>query len=169
MASSDLSDWAALFTQPSEEASILKNLRRQKVRAFYPLLLISIRNQTRMTPLFPRYVFVQITDDNFLPDLRAQTCFFLTPAGSKQPARLPSEFIAIWLRHRIVTRQWLEGEELIDEISRVGKMAVITEGPFQSYIGTVVEEHEGRARLVLNILGREIPIPLPSERITEAL
>ncbi len=60
--------WYLLYTKPQGERLALENLTRQGYRAYLPMLRARRRRERRyydvVVPMFPRYLFLQLSDQN---------------------------------------------------------------------------------------------------------
>ena len=147
--------WFAVNTLPNSEARALLNLGRQGWRCFCPLVSKTTRSgrrsTTRLKPLFPSYLFVNLdpkqtrwrsVDGTF--GVRA-----LVKAG-EMPAPLPQGIV-----ETLIAMSDSDGRVTFASALRTGENVQFLSGPFAGLIGKL--EHldaAGRVTVLLDLLGR---------------
>jgi transcriptional antiterminator RfaH len=147
--------WFAVRTQPHREAKAEQQLTNQNYRVFLPRFLKSRRHarkfETIWAPLFPGYLFIilDLTRDRW----RSVNGTFgvdriLTRAGTPEP-----------VPHGLV-EQLLSAANPLD--LKEGQTVRVTAGPFADLLGRLATlDDSGRVRVLLNLLGGEVPVMLP--------
>ena len=82
--------WAVVNTQPHRETIALENLERQDFRAYCPVIRKRVRHARRsldlLRPLFPGYLFAQVTLDRWRPILSTYGVRSLVRCGVRKHA-----------------------------------------------------------------------------------
>jgi transcriptional antiterminator RfaH len=150
--------WYLVYCKPRQEQTARVNLGRQGYESYLPLVRQARKRQGRritvVTPMFPRYLFIHLSDqtDNWGPIRSTLGVVSLVRFGMK-PAQVPEDLIAT-LRKR-------EDEDGIQILPldnyRQGARIRITEGGFAGYEGIfLARSGTERVTVLLNLLGRQI-------------
>jgi transcription antitermination factor NusG len=165
----DGEQWYVVQTLPRKESTALINLEKQNFRTFMPRLLKTVRHarQTRTVkaPLFPGYLFTPL-DMNRHQWRRINGSFGVASLIMEgiQPKPVP--------RGVVESLQDLVGDsDLVDLGPRLavgGPVRVLT-GPFADQLGRLIglDDH-GRAQVLLEIMGAERAVTLPSRALFAA-
>jgi len=92
--------WYLIHSKPQRERVALDNLQRQGYESYLPLLRnrrrVAGRHAVRIEPLFPRYLFVRLSDesDDWGPIRSTLGVSRLVRFGLR-PARIPDDMIAM--------------------------------------------------------------------------
>lgn len=161
--------WYAVRTHPRGEDKALMNLVAQGYKVYLPRFLKARRHarkaDTIATPLFPRYLFVQLNDqsDAWRP---INSTFGVSHIVSicGRPAPVPRGVIeALYAREN--GNGYVDLDPL-DGLRRGDKVEVLS-GPMAELIG---EFHgmtsDQRVTVLLNLLGRPVRVSLPTEAVT---
>ena len=94
----DSHEWYCVFTKPHEEKLASMNLIRQDMEIFLPYVrskrLYRRKLQWITSPMFPRYLFVNIHDMEYLPQIRStRGVSSLVTFGINIPAKVSVEII----------------------------------------------------------------------------
>ena len=164
-------NWYVVHTKPHKETLAVKNLERQGFNAYCPETIQSKRRskcwQKIVEPLFPRYLFVQLSMgvDNFAPIRSTLGVLGLVKFGS-QPAVISESAIAV------IQTQENELKRNCDKQPnwQTGDLLEILEGPFSGMKGVFFKE-EGleRVSLLLDILGKQNCVTVDRDLLTLAL
>ncbi len=166
-----MSQWYAVHTQPNGEHKALRHLERQGFNAYMPKYL-KRRSHARKVdwvsaPLFPRYIFVGM-------DIRAQRwraihstvgVSYLVCQGDS-PVEVPDGVVES-LRAR-------ENEKGLVDFNKVspfkkGDQIQILDPAFGDLIGKFEHlDEQGRVTLLLNLMGREVKLKTPLEKVAAA-
>lgn len=164
--------WFAVLTKPRAEALAVANLTRQGYQCLFPRTKRWLRSAAGMVhkveSLFPRYVFL-----NANPDLTS-----LAPVRSTQgvcgivrfglmPAPVPARVVDA-IQARIDADDGfvrLKAPELSE-----GARVRVTEGPFGGLEGVFQTlSGPGRVRLLLDFLGTQHAVDVPTEHLVASL
>lgn len=166
-----MTQWIAVFTQPSSEARAQANLRRQGFEVYLPTYRRRRSHARKVEivsrPLFPRYLFVGI--DLLLarwrPILGTFGVSYVLCDGDK-PRIVPDR----------VVEALRDGERAaaFDETNpaarlKPGEAVRIVGGPFADLIGKFQSLTEAqRVVVLLELLGREVAVRVPSGAVAAA-
>jgi transcriptional antiterminator RfaH len=151
--------WFAVRTQSHREAKAEQQLVNQDFRVFLPRFLKSRRHarkfETIWAPLFPGYLFIilDLTRDRWRSiNGTYGVDRLLTRVGAPEP-----------VPHGLV-------EQLISAARRLdleeGQTVRVTAGPFADLLGRLATlDDSGRVRVLLNLLGGEVPVVLPERLV----
>ena len=157
--------WSVARTHRQKEALALRELRRQEFAALCPMLLKTVRRnrrfEERRAPLFPGYVFVGIEPGgrSLRPVNGTRGVRHLLTDGEGRPARLPPGFVAFLARQMgddgvVAFRPWLVP----------GGAVRVNSGPFAALLGRVEAlDGQGRVRVLLQLMAREVRVSLPAD------
>ena len=160
--------WFVAHTQARDEARAARNLERQGFDVFVPRYRRRRRHARRVdtlrAALFPGYVFVRFDADrarwrsiNGTFGVRHLVC-----QGSR-PAPLAEGIV-----EEIKAREDEDGLVRLDPAPFTeGQRLRVVDGPFYDYAGLFAEmaDHE-RVVILLNLLGRQLRVPVPLNAVT---
>lgn len=162
-------NWHLVYCKPRQENTAKLNLERQRYTVYLPLLQVNRRKQQQIVivtqPLFPRYLFIQLDNenDNWAPIRSTLGVVQLVKFG-QQAAILPDDLINL-LRQR----ENSEGLHIIEKNFQRGERVQIADGAMQGYQALfVAHSSRDRVMLLLDILGKPTRLCLPQQSI-EAL
>jgi transcriptional antiterminator RfaH len=149
--------WCVVYTQPHRELRAKAHLKNQDFRVFLPLHRKTVRHARRfravLAPLFPRYLFVQLTigRDHWTPILGTYGVSNLVMEGDA-PRRVPFGIVEALLDitdERDVVH--------LDDTLKAGDSVRITTGAFAGLIGKLASlDADGRVQVLLNVLGKDV-------------
>ncbi|MBF8417996.1 MULTISPECIES: transcription termination/antitermination protein NusG [Heyndrickxia] len=134
---------------PEEEELEMKNEKKKVVKR----------------KVFPGYVLVEMvmTDDSWyvVRNTPGVTGFVGSSGGGSKPTPLLPEEI-----NTILKRMGME-EKRADVDFEIGETVTVKEGPFANFAGKIVEmdRDKGRAKVMVNMFGRDTPVELVFEQI----
>ena len=155
--------WLVVYTKPRLEAEALTQLERQGYQAYLPQLRVeSVRRgkfDERLTPLFPRYVFVRSPDDprqSWGPIRYTRGVNRLVSFGH-EPA-LMDDSIIDWLREQ-------ESSQDTQPLFVPGQAVKVTHGPFSGLEGVFqMTDGEQRALVLIEMLSKPVVLKVsPAE------
>ena len=160
------SRWAAINTHPHREHVAVENLVRQNFQVYFPRELKRVRHARRvqdvMRPLFPGYVFAQVSSELTMwrPILSTYGVRGLVRFGDR-PAYVDGSFI-----------EGLRAREVDGVIAkpampyRLGQEVRLNGGPFDGLIGRIIEMND-KDRLVLltNLLQQDVRLKVTSDSV----
>ena len=162
--------WLVVHTKPKAEEQALAELLNQGYQAYLPRLAIRRprrgRATTRVEPLFPRYLFVA----GGTPDAPIEQ----RPIGyTKGVARI----VRFGLEPGYLSDEQIQAIKLEEQTRierpaqplRAGTPVVVTSGPL-AYAPGIFDtiDGEGRARILLEILGQKVPHTIDFNRLHAA-
>ncbi len=160
-----MKQWFVVYTQPLKEAIAQQHLTEQDFEAYLPRYKKTRRHARKvdeiLAPLFPRYLFIGIDleVDRWRSVLGTRGVSYLLMTDG-QPTVVPSRII-----------EALKDQETNDGLVPINSMALfikcdkvrVLEGAFKEYIAVFEKmDDKQRVQLLLNCLGREVNISLPS-------
>jgi len=168
MSESTTAQWRAVYCKPRQEGRAQMHLVNQGYQVFLPQLRSRRRqrgaDRTFIEPLFPRYLFVNLSDtqQNWAPIRSTRGVVGLVRIGEHVPT-VPDALIQ-QLKQRSddlgVIALWDQHEPEINQ------PVEITAGPFTGYRGIFTERSgQQRALILLEILNAERSIEVPLENV----
>jgi transcriptional antiterminator RfaH len=164
--------WFAVLTKPRSEALAEANLARQGFRCLFPRINRVLRTarslETRIEPLFPRYLFIQADSElQSLAAVRSTRGVSGLVRFGGEPARVPVEVID-GIRSQIDAECGLV--RLKVPTLDPGRAVRVTGGALCGLHG-VFQERVGahRVRLMLSMLGTVREIVLPQAQLAACL
>ena len=145
--------WSIVQTYSQRETTTNQNLSRRGFETYLP----KIREQRRLTPLFPGYLFVRIFI-SWYPILSTTGVLRLLRTGD-EPCRVDDALVAR------IRKQEVRGVVRLPKTGlKQGDSVKIVRGSFKDHIGIYDGMHgKARSKILLELLGREVPIDLPIE------
>ena len=151
--------WFAVHCRPRRESGALTQLRLQGYRAFLPFRWKTVRHarklETVRAPLFPRYLFVAL--DLSRDRWRAingtfGVCGLVMADGMPQP--LPRGIV-----EKFMALTDNKGIMRFDSELAEGQPVRLLKGPFCDLIGELERvDDAGRARILLRVMGGQVPV-----------
>ncbi len=139
--------WYAIQHKPAQGDRALENLQNQDARCFYPKVTVEKiqagRRVTRLEPLFPGYLFINLEDsDPLWSKLRSTRGVLRVVAFGGRPMPVPEEVI----------EYIYEGLTAVEQQGglRPGEKVHIQEGPFRGIEG-VFQAYDGDERAIVLI------------------
>lgn len=166
-----MKQWFVVHTQPFKETVAQQHLAEQGFEAYLPRYKKTRRHARKvdevLAPLFPRYIFIGIDleVDQWRSVLGTRGVSYLLMTDG-QPAVVPSRII-----------EALKNQETNEGLVPLNSMALFTkgdkirvlEGAFKEYVAVFEKmDDKQRVQLLLNCLGREVNISLPSYAVEAA-
>ena len=160
--------WYAVHTQPHKEAIASEHLLRQGFKVFLPQHRKKRRHARKVdwikSPLFPRYLFVGIDQENMRWRSIHSTVgvSYLVQFGD-QPIEVPIAIIDV-LQSRVDEDGliWLNR----DTIFKSGDNVQILDGAFGDSVGILENlDAQERVTMLLNLMGREVRIKTTLDNI----
>lgn len=166
-----MKQWFVVHTQPLKETVAQQHLAEQGFEAYLPRYKKTRRHARKvdevLAPLFPRYLFIGIDleVDQWRSVLGTRGVSYLLMTNG-QPAVVPSRII-----------EALKNQETNEGLVPLNSMALFTkgdkirvlEGAFKEYVAVFEKmDDKQRVQLLLNCLGREVNISLPSYAVEAA-
>jgi transcription antitermination factor NusG len=157
--------WSCAQTRPRAEPLAIRNLRRQRFRAFYPFLLVRNRfHRLTVMPVFPSYVFVELDDavPNWSPiNSTLGVRRLLTQLVKHSEYRRPANVGFAEDLRRLRIRSSLDAVAPAEESEGClppGTVVRVRRGPFAERVALVSLSSAARVKLLLEFFNREISI-----------
>jgi transcriptional antiterminator RfaH len=148
--------WAVAQTESRREHVARMFLMREQFETYMP----RIKRQGRMEPLFPAYIFIRVVDVWY----RARWTIGVTRIimDGERPARLADEIV------NSIRGREIDGVIVLPRAPhfRSGQQVRIRKGAFEGLVG-IYDGMAGvdRERVLLNLLGRKVPVVLPARDV----
>ena len=157
-------NWFAVVTKPRQEQIALENLQRQGFECFLPMAenpyqRRSKKQQKRIEPLFPRYLFLNaIADTQNLAPVRSTMGVISMVRFGTELAVIPEQIINA-IKQRITPETGLIKIEAIE--IQAGDKVKIFDGPLTGLNGIVQEkDSNNRALLLMTLMGQPTKVRL---------
>jgi transcription antitermination factor NusG len=166
--------WGLVYTAPRGEDEACKDLAEHGWDVFCPKMTVwvadrkSIRRR-KLVPLFPRYIFVAISEHGRKPirDCRSVSALIKTERG---PIIVPSR-VVIGFSDRQAAGEFDQTKpesEIVCPYS-VGQVVTLKRGAMEGQAGRIVDiSPDMRIRLLMKILGGEVPVDVGLDQIEQA-
>lgn len=166
-----MKSWFVVYTQAQREPQAKQHLLDQGFEVYLPRFK-KIRRHARkvqevLTPLFPRYLFVALDlDDACWRSVNGTRGVVYILMHDERPAIVPKEIV-----QSLKAQEDAEGVVPLDSMALFSKgdKVRVLEGTFKDYtaVFTALTDKD-RVQLLLNFLGRELKVSLPSYAIEAA-
>ena len=160
--------WFVVQCKGNREYRAAIQLRNQRFQVFLPLREKTRRHarriEVRRAPFFPGYLFVALDLDrdqwrSVNGTIGVQR--LVTAGGETRPVPLPRGVVEAW-RSETDDQDCLRREEPL----RIGQAVRIQSGPFGDRLGQLVElDDAGRVRVLIELLGGQIPVIMPRGKV----
>lgn len=158
--------WYVVYSKPQKEELAQFHLRLKAVDTFFPRLLLPkfSRKRKRIVPLFPNYLFVNISLATYYRVLWTPgvKCFV---SFNDIPLPLDDGIVEYLM-------QQANSEGIITARSdlKVGQEVRVSGGSFDGLLGMLVEapDPRGRVKVLMNLLSRDIKVELPVHLVSGA-
>lgn len=167
-----MATWYAVHTHVHAEAKAAGHLARQGFAVYLPRYLKRRRHARRMeqvqAPLFPRYLFVAPTPENMrwrAINSTVGVCYVISHGG--EPTAVPLRVI-----DEIRRREDNYGFVALGSamMFRRGDKVKILDGPMAEHIGIFeAATDEDRVTVLLDLLGRQVRVKVPSAVLTRPI
>lgn len=161
--------WVVVMTKPNCENIAVANLTQQGFDCYAPRFKETRPDKTVLIkPLFPRYIFTFI--DKFWYCIRGTRGVSYLLMGDEGPARVaPAIISSIRSREDGEGFIMLHPKETVIERFHKGDRVRATDGPLADKL-LIYEGMTGhdRAKALLSILGREVPVTIPEKSLVAA-
>ena len=157
--------WAVARTHPHKEGVALQALKAQEFGVVCPLTWKTVRRSRRLfnrkTPLFPGYIFIAFDDDarHWRPVSSTRGVQYLLTQKDGRPSRAPAGFVEELMAHTGEEGIFTYGPRLSP-----GQQVRVKTGAFADLVGRVEAlDDNGRVRLMLELMAREVRVSLPGD------
>lgn len=162
--------WYVAQTKPCSENRAFLNLKRQNYYAFSPQTRKAVRHarklSARLVPLFPSYLFIRL-------DLGHQAWSAINNTygvsrlimQNERPRPVPAGLV-----ESLQAQVGADGVFSWAVTLEIGQLVRIAEGPFADLVAVLEHlDSAGRVRVLLDILGRSVPVALRREVLAPAV
>jgi transcriptional antiterminator RfaH len=161
--------WYVIQTKPGNEHRVEANLLNQEIDAFLPLVETSQWKSGKMVelikPFFPNYLFAKLDLGlNYYKVKWTRGVSKILGAGN-EPVPV-SERVIQSIKERIVKGNVVR----LDDELKEGDLVQITSGPFKDLTGIFQKRmsDKGRVRILLSLIGVDVPIQISRRQIKKA-
>lgn len=161
--------WYVIHTQPSGEARAVAHLGRQDYSIFFPRRRAVVRHARKrrqiLAPLFPGYLFVKLDlSRDFWRSINGTRGVVRLLTQGDTPLPVPAGIVETLLAR-------IDADGAIDwaPLLSVGQPVRVAEGAFTDCVGTLARlDTAGRVCMLLELLGRSVPVKLRAEALDPA-
>ena len=163
---SDSRSWYVIQTKPGNEHRVENNLSNQGMEIFLPLLesfeYSSGQMIRKIKPLFPNYLFARLDIDLHYYKVKWTRGVNKILGNGVEPVPI-SEKVIQTIKDRMGESNLVK----LDEGWREGDPVRITSGPFKELIGIFQKKisDSGRVRILLNLIGVDVPVQISQWQI----
>jgi transcription elongation factor/antiterminator RfaH len=161
--------WYVVHTLPRSEGRASLHLKAQGFRTHYPTIHKTTRHARKLrtvnAPLFPRYLFIILDPSRgrWL-SIRSTVGVSSLVSCNGMPVPVPAGVVETLIEHGPEANLALFGNTL-----RKGQQVRILTGPFADFIGTLERlDDNGRVRVLLELMGTEVPVAISRSRLLPA-
>jgi transcriptional antiterminator RfaH len=159
--------WAIAQTHPSAEPRAVVNLERQGFETFFPHSVVLKGKYKReiVQPLFPSYVFVELTEDTIWGPIQntygvKRLLTYQNGGIYREPSRVGAGLVE---GLRLLALQPAAPTQPV--LIPAGATVVIRRGPFATRIGLVRLSRAERIQLLLDIFDREVSVEIAADDV----
>jgi transcription elongation factor/antiterminator RfaH len=158
---SDSRLWYVVQTKPGNERRVEVNLRNQEIEVFLPFLetfqYFSAKMIRKIKPLFPNYLFAKLDIDLHYYKVKWTRGTSKILGNGVEPVPISEKVI-----HTIKERMGEDNLVRLEEEWREGDPVRITSGPFKELTGIFQKKisDSGRVRILLNLIGVDVPVQI---------
>jgi transcriptional antiterminator RfaH len=165
--------WFCLLVAPRCEVVARDALDAAGFGAFVPLVTVirrhARREEARQVPAFPRYLFARLdlSTPGWTRVYRLPRSGVLRVIGARPEAPTPLPVGAV---ERLQAAGWDRpiGEDLAPALLEAGADVRVTDGPLVDQLGVCQWSDGTRVRVLLSLLGRQVPTMLPLHQVARA-
>jgi len=158
---SDLRSWYVIQTKPGNEHRVEMNLFHQEIEVFLPLLetfqYSHAKVLQKIKPLFSNYLFAKLDIDAHYYKVKWTRGVNKILGSGVEPVPM-SEKVIQTIRERTGKGNLVK----MEEEWREGDPVWINSGPFKELIGVFQKKmsDSGRVRILLNLIGVDVPVQI---------
>ena len=157
--------WYAIYTKPRWEKKVAERLEEKRIEHYLPLLktlkLWSDRKKWVQEPLFKSYIFVHVSDKEYLPAIQTAGAVKYI-IFERKPVSIPS------IQIEAIKTFIASGDDLIIDSPelKIGDRVQVARGPLKGLEGTLVEFHQKhRVRVVIDGIQQSLHIRIPAGQL----
>ncbi len=162
--------WYAVHTRPNGENRAAFHLKLQGFESYAPCLRKTVRHARRsksiMTPCFSRYIFVSLNlDRDRWRSVNGTFGVAYLLMVNDRPVHVPEGFVENLMNSLDGTEPFDIGNKL-----QINKNARFRDGPFSELICQVQSiDAKGRVKVLLELMGRPVPVMTRPSNLTAAI
>ena len=161
--------WYLAHTLPNKEVTVAMRLAAQGFRSFLPRHIKTVRHARRMrqvnAPVFPRYIFVALDLDRD-PWRSVNGTIGVSSLFMAQDRPLPVQAGVV---ETLIMSAYRTGRLRFARDLRKGDKVRLVNGPFAEVLGLLDRlDNKGRIQVLLDIMGKSVPVRLPEEWVEPA-
>ncbi len=155
-----MKNWYALHTKVNYERKVARILSLRDIETYVPEIQFSSRDQVRIRPFFPGYLFMHLDLDTanpahwqWTPGLRRIVAY------GRKPIPVPEDVIFL-IKHKLDEMASIKGRRSFD--FEPGDIVRIKDGPFEDMLAIFDKETspEGRVQVLLTALNRSVRLSI---------
>jgi len=158
--------WYVIRSKPGDERRAGLNLSNQKIETLLPLFesyqFIRGTAIRKIRPLFPNYLFAKLNLERHYEQVKWTRGVSRILGFGEGPAPVSEKVI-----QTIQERMGNDNLVRLEEDWKQGDLVCITSGPLKDLIGIFDRRlsDQGRVRILLNLIGVDVPVQLPKWQI----
>jgi len=158
--------WYVIHTKPGDEDRVRINLRNQEIEVFFPLLetyqYCNGRMVPKIKPLFPNYLFARLDLELHYYKVKWTRGVNKILGSGNQPIPI-SEKVIQTIKERSGKNNLVKLEDELKD----GDIVQVNSGPFKSLRGVFQKmmSSKGRVRILLNLIGVDVPVQISKWQI----
>ncbi len=161
-----MNHWYLIHTKIRQERVALENLERQGYACFLPLIRVEkLRRgslQVVQEPLFPRYLFIQLSTEVDAPSwspIRSTLGVSRLVSFGQTPAKIDDELLE-------AIRTKTDSSDVVLRHFEAGEHVVVSDGPFVG-VDAIYQttDGEGRVMVLLHIMSKPVKMTVPPTSI----
>lgn len=153
--------WYAVYTKPRWEKKVAERLEEKGIENYLPLMktlkLWSDRKKWVQEPLFRSYIFLYISENQYLSSLQTPGVVRYVTIGRERISIPPVQIEAV--------RQFVEsGDDILTDTPEmhIGDRVIVRRGQLKGLEGTLVEFHQKhRVRIMIEGIQQSLHIKVP--------
>lgn len=157
-----LHQWFVVQTKPGNEHRVQIHLSNQAIEVLLPLYRAfqgsNGKMVSRIRPLFPNYLFARLhLDAHYYKVKWTRGVSKILSAGNRP---IP---VSEGLIETIKSRMGEDRLVLLEDPLKKGTLVEFTSGPFKGLVGVFDKRmsDQGRVRILLNLIGADVPVQIP--------
>ena len=158
--------WYVIHTKPGDEGRVRTNLQNQEIETFLPFLetyqYCNGRMIPKTKPLFPNYLFARLDLELHYYKVKWTRGVSKILGSGSEPVPISAKVI-----QTIKERSGKDNLIKLEDELKDGDMVQINSGPFKSLRGVFqkVMSSKGRVRILLNLIGVDVPLQISKWQI----
>jgi transcription antitermination factor NusG len=155
-----MKNWYAVHTKVNHEKKVSRILSQRNIETYVPEMQFGSRDQVKIRPFFPGYLFMRLDLDTanpahwqWTPGLRRIVAY------GRKPIPVPEEVILL-IKHKLDEMASKKGRRSFD--FEPGDIVRIKEGPFEDMLAIFDKETspDGRVQVLLTALNRSVRLSI---------